>query len=183
MFIDIIFLLLMVWAVFKGFRRGLIVSVFSLLAIIAGLAAAIKVSALVAIQIGKVVNVSDKWLPLISFIVVFLGIVLLVRLGANLIQKTVEIAMLGWVNRLGGILLYVILFTVVYSIFLFYAEQLHFFKTETLQGSVTYPYIQPWGPKVMNSLGSIIPFFKDMFTELQQFFGGVAEKLPASPTS
>jgi membrane protein required for colicin V production len=183
MFIDIIFLLLMVWAVIKGFRRGLIVSVFSLLAIIAGLAAAIKVSALVAVQIGKVVNVSDKWLPLISFIVVFLGIVLLVRLGANLIQKTVEIAMLGWVNRLGGILLYVVLFTVVYSIFLFYAEQLHFLKTETLQGSVTYAYIRPWGPKVINSLGSIIPFFKDMFTELQQFFGGVAEKLPASPTS
>lgn len=183
MFIDIIFLLLMVWAVFKGFRRGLIVSVFSLLAIIAGLAAAIKVSALVAVQIGKVVNVSDKWLPLVSFIVVFLGIVLLVRLGANLIQKTVEIAMLGWVNRLGGILLYVILFTVVYSIFLFYGEQLHFLKTETLQGSVTYKYIQPWGPRVINSLGSIIPFFKDMFTELQQFFGGVAEKMPASPTS
>jgi membrane protein required for colicin V production len=183
MFIDVIFLLLMVWAVFKGFRRGLIVSVFSLLAIIAGLAAAIKVSSLVAIQIGKVVNVSDKWLPLISFIVVFLGIVLLVRLGANLIQKTVEIAMLGWVNRLGGIVLYVILFTVVYSIFLFYAVQLNFLKVETLQDSVTYAYIQPWGPRVINSLGSIIPFFKDMFTELQQFFGGVAEKLPASPTS
>jgi membrane protein required for colicin V production len=177
MFIDIIFLLLMVWAVIKGFRRGLIVSIFSLLAIIAGLAAAIKVSALVAVQIGKVVNVSDKWLPLISFVVVFLGIVLLVRLGANLIQKTVEIAMLGWVNRLGGVVLYIILFTVVYSIFLFYAAELHFLKTETLQDSVTYVYIQPWGPKVINSLGSLIPFFKDMFSELQQFFGGVAGNL------
>jgi membrane protein required for colicin V production len=176
MFIDIIFLLLMVWAVFRGFRRGLIVSIFSLLAIIAGLAAAIKVSALVAVQLGKVVNISDRWLPIISFVVVFLGIVLIVRLGANLIQKTVEIAMLGWVNRLGGILLYVILFTVVYSIFLFYAVQLHFFKEETIQHSVTYAYIQPWGPKVINSLGSIIPFFKDMFNELQQFFGGVAGK-------
>jgi len=182
MFIDIIFLLLMVWAVFRGFRRGLIVSIFSLLAIIAGLAAAIKVSALVAVQLGKVVNISDRWLPMISFAVVFIGIVLIVRLGANLIQKTVEIAMLGWVNRLGGILLYVILFTVVYSIFLFYAVQLHFFKEETIQTSVTYAWIEPWGPKVINSLGSIIPFFKDMFNELQQFFGGVAEKMPANPT-
>jgi len=182
MFIDIVFLLLMVWAVIKGFRRGLIVSIFSLLAIIAGLAAAIKISALVAVQLGKVVNISDRWLPMISFVVVFLGIVLIVRLGANLIQKTVEIAMLGWVNRLGGILLYVILFTVVYSIFLFYAVQLHFFKEEIIQQSVTYAYIEPWGPKVINSLGSIIPFFKDMFNELQQFFGGVAEKMPASPT-
>lgn len=183
MFIDIIFLLLIVWAVIRGFRRGLIASIFSLLAIIAGLAAAIKVSALVAVQLGKIVHLSDRWLPMISFVVVFLGIVLLVRLGANLIQKTVEIAMLGWVNRLGGILLYVILFTVVYSIFLFYAVQLHFFKEDTLRNSVSYAYIEPWGPRVINSLGSIIPFFKDMFNELQQFFGGVAEKMPASPTS
>ena len=172
----------MVWAVIRGFRRGLIVSIFSLLAIIAGLAAAIKVSALVAVQLGKVVNISDRWLPIVSFVVVFLGIVLIVRLGANLIQKTVEIAMLGWVNRLGGILLYVILFTVVYSIFLFYAVQLHLFKEETIQNSVTYAWIEPWGPKVINSLGRIIPFFKDMFNELQQFFGGVAEKMPANPT-
>ncbi|MEO5563290.1 MAG: CvpA family protein [Chitinophagaceae bacterium] len=178
MIIDIIFLIILIYAIIKGFRRGLIVGIFSFFAIIAGLAAAIKVSALVAVQIGKVINVSDKWLPVISFMVVFLGIVLLVRLGANLIQKTVEMAMLGWVNRLGGIVFYALLFTIVYSIILFYAEQIHLIKPGTIESSVTYSYIQPWGPKVINSLGTIIPFFKDMFAELQSFFGGVAQKIP-----
>ena len=42
MAIDIIFLVLLAMAAFKGFRRGFIVAIFSFLAIVIGLAAAIK---------------------------------------------------------------------------------------------------------------------------------------------
>ena len=48
MAIDIIFLVLLAMAAFKGFRRGFIVAIFSLLAIVIGLAAAIKFSVLVS---------------------------------------------------------------------------------------------------------------------------------------
>src|SRR5689334_10933665 len=103
MILDLIFVIILVLAVFKGYRRGLIVGIFSFLALIIGLAAAIKLSTIVAGYIGKAVNVSDQWLPIISFAVVFMLVVLLVRLGANLIERSIEIAMLGWVNKLGGI--------------------------------------------------------------------------------
>ena len=58
-----------------------------------------------------------------------------------------------------------------------YAEQVKLLQPETIQQSVTYKYVQPWGPKVINGLGSIIPLFKDMFGELKQFFDGVAKKI------
>src|ERR1700741_5182160 len=103
MLIDIIFVILLILAVIKGYRRGLIVGIFSFLAIIIGLAAAIKLSTVVAKYIGQAIKVSDTWLPIISFAAVFIIVVLLIRMGANLIQKTVEISLLGWVNRLGGI--------------------------------------------------------------------------------
>lgn len=176
MIIDIILAILLVLAVIKGFRRGLILGIFSFLAIMIGLAAAIKLSALVAGYIGASVNVSERWLPIISFIVVFFLVLLLVRLGAAFIQKSMEVAMLGWINRLGGILLYVVIYLIVYSILLFYAEQIHLLKPETISESVTYTYIRPWGPKVIDAMGWLLPFFRDMFTDLQSFFGGVAEK-------
>lgn len=84
--------------------------------------------------------------------------------------------MLGWVNRIAGLILYALLYSILFSIFLFYATQLHFIKTETIAASQAYPYLQPLGPKVINSLGTVIPFFKDMFSSLEQFF----EKLPAT---
>jgi membrane protein required for colicin V production len=174
---DLIFVVILILAIIKGYRRGLIVGIFSFIAIIIGLAAAIKLSAVVANYLGKAVKVSQQWLPLISFAVVFLVVVLLVRWGANIIQRTAEVAMLGWINRLGGILLYAALYITVFSVLLFYADKMHIIKQETIDKSVTYSFVQPWGPKAINALGKIIPFFRDMFDELEKFFDNVSHKI------
>ncbi len=177
MFLDLFFAVILLLAVWKGYRRGLIVGLFSLVAIIIGLAAAMKLSTVVAGYIGKAVKVSDEWLPVISFIVVFIIVVLLIRLAANAIEKTIEVAMLGWVNKLGGIVLYVVIYTVVFSVLVFYAEQVKLLKPDTIRTSVTYPYIQPLGPKVINTFGRLVPVFKDMFGDLAHFFDGVAKDM------
>ena len=176
MLIDIVLVILLILALIKGFQRGLIVGIFSFVAIIVGLAAAIKLSAVAAGYIGDTVKISERWLPVLSFAVVFIGFVLLVRLGANLIQKTVEIGMLGWVNRLGGMILYAAIYLIVYSVILFYAEQVKLIQPESIEHSVTYSFIQPWGPKAIDGFAYVIPVFKDMFAELGSFFDGVAEK-------
>ena len=178
MILDIIFAVIVIFAIIKGIQRGLIVGLFSFLAVIIGLAAAIKLSAVVAGHIGKAIKISDAWLPLISFAIVFIGVILLVRLGANLIQKTVEIGMLGWINRLGGILFYLAIYIIVYSVLLFYAEQIKLLQPETINKSLTYSFVQPWGPKAINAFGKMIPVFKDMFSDLEEFFGRVSKKLP-----
>ena len=178
MILDIIVAVILILAVIKGYRQGLIVALFSVVAFIIGLAAALKLSVVVAGYIGQSVKISDKWLPIISFAIVFLIVVLLVRLGARFIQKTVEFAMLGWLNRLSGILLYAGLYILIFSILIFYADQLGFIKPETKNESVTYAYIQPWGPKLMEGLGKIIPVFKGMFNDLEDFFDGVSKQVP-----
>ena len=178
MILDIIVAVILILAIIKGYRQGLIVALFSFIAFFIGLAAALKLSVVVADYLGKSVKVSDKWLPIISFAVVFLIVVLLVRLGARFIQKTVELAMLGWLNRLGGILLYTGLYILIFSVLIFYADQLGFIKPETKNESVTYAYIQPWGPKLMEGLGKIIPIFKGMFNDLEDFFDGVSKQVP-----
>lgn len=170
MIIDLVYVVLVVIAVFKGYQRGLIVGLFSFLAIIIGLAAAMKLSTVVAEYIDDSVNVSDKWLPVVSFAVVFIIVVLLVRWGANLIEKTAEAVMLGWLNKLGGILLYAAIYTTVFSIIVFYLEQIAIIKPETINKSLTYSFIQPWGPKAINAFATVVPVFKDMFTELENFF-------------
>jgi len=177
MILDIVFAVIIILAIIKGYRRGLIVGLFSLIAIVIGLAAAIKLSAVVADYLGKAVKISDRWLPIISFAVVFLIVVLLIRLGANAIQKLTETVMLGWVNRLGGIILYIIIYTTILSVLIFYGEQLKVIKPETKDKSVTYSFIQPWGPRAINAIGTAVPIFKNMFADLEDFFGGVSEKI------
>jgi membrane protein required for colicin V production len=176
MIIDIIALVLLVLAIFKGISKGLIVAVFSLVAFIVGLAAALKLSAVVAEYLGNSVNISHRWLPVLAFFLVFLIVVLLIRLGARMLEGVTSAIMLGWLNRLGGVLFYAIIYFMVYSIILFYATNLGVIKPETAQASVTYGFIQPMAPKIMDTLGLAIPFFKNMFDRLLQFFQNVSDK-------
>lgn len=177
MLIDLIFAVILVLAILKGYQLGLVIGLFSLVAVIIGLAAAMKLSTVVAGYIGKAVKVSEEWLPIISFAVVFLIVLLLIRLGARAIEKAIEVVLLGWVNKIGGIILFAAIYITVFSVLLFYAEQMKLLQADTIDKSVTYSFVQPWGPKAMNGFGSIVPIFKDMFSELEQFFDGVAKEI------
>lgn len=177
MLIDIIFAVLLVIAIVKGYHKGLIIAFFSILAFILGLAAALKLSAFVADYLKDSINISAKWLPFIAFAIIFFIVVMIVSLGGKLIEKTFQAVMLGWLNQLGGILLYVALYMIILSIFIFFTEKLQLLQAEVIESSLTYNFIQPWAPKVMDNFGKLIPPFKDMFTELGEFFSLLPNKI------
>lgn len=176
MIIDVAFIIVLILSVFKGLRKGLVLGIFSLLAFIIGLAAALKLSVVVAEYLKDNGGALSKWLPLFSFMLVLIAVIFLVGLVARVIKKTMQFAMLGWIDRIGGILLYALIYTIIFSIFLFFAVKLFLIQPETRVDSTLYPYVAPCGPKVMDNLGKIIPIFKDMFTQLQDFFGSLAKK-------
>ena len=176
MLIDIIAFALLILSLWKGLRKGLIIAIFSFLAFIIGLAAALKLSAIVADYLESSTNISHRWLPVLAFIAVFIIVALLVRLGAKMLEGVVEMAMLGWLNRIGGVVFFILIYFFIFSILLFYATQLHLIKTETAESSVTYAYIEPFAPKIMSIIGSIIPFFRNMFDQLLQFFQNISDK-------
>ena len=173
--IDIAYCILVALAIYKGYSKGIIIAIASVAAYLVGLAAALKLSATVAAYMAEQTNLG-KWLPAASFFIVFMAVVLLVRMLASVIQKTFETLLLGWANRLAGAILFVILYTFIYSIFLFYAVQLQLIKPAATQASICYAYIQPIGPKVISGLAVVVPWFKNMFAELAQFFEGFANK-------
>jgi membrane protein required for colicin V production len=176
MIIDLIAIGLIIFSIIKGFRKGLVVALFSLLAFVIGLAAALKLSAAVARYLENSTQISQRWLPVLAFAIVFFVVVLLVRLGAKALEGVLKVAMLGWLNKLGGMVFYLLLYFFIFSIFLFYAAQLHIIKPETAQVSVTYPYIYPMAPSVIEWLGAIFPFLKNMFVELENFFTELSRK-------
>jgi membrane protein required for colicin V production len=176
MLIDIIAIILVCLAVFKGYSKGFVVAVFSFLAFFIGLAAAVKLSAVVADYLKGATNISQKWLPVLAFTLVFIIVVLLVRLGARAIEGALRLAMLGWLNKLGGIFFYGLLYLFIFSIVLFYAEKLHIIKAPVLDASLTAAFIKPFGPKALEALGWLVPAFKNMFTDLENFFGGFSKR-------
>jgi len=130
-------------AVFKGIRNGLIVAIFSIVGWILGIIAAFKFSNVAAGYLKGLVSMSPRTLYIISFIIVFLLVMLLVNLGAKLVEKTVELAFMGWINRLGGIFFYVLLYTLIFSVMIYFAERVKLISDESIAASRVYPWVKP----------------------------------------
>jgi membrane protein required for colicin V production len=174
MIIDLICIVLLVFAIYKGMQKGLVVAAFSFLGIIIGMAAALKLSAVVAGALKSYTHINAGWLPFAAFLFTLIAVWLLVRMGAALLETAFEMAFLGWFNKLAGVLLYGILYLTLFSILLFYANKLQLFSTTELSASKTYSYIEPLGPAVMKLFSNLLPMMKGVFDELSAFFGSLS---------
>ncbi len=175
--IDIITAVLLAVAVMRGLRQGLVMALFSLLAYIIGLAAALKLSAVAALYLERNVELPSRWLPVVSFILVFAVVVMLVRFAGKFIGESLEWAFMGWANKLAGALGYALLYMLIWSVLLFYAQQLQLIKPAAVSASLSWPIVQPLAPVIIENTGKLLPFLRDSFDALQHFFGQVAEQV------
>jgi membrane protein required for colicin V production len=105
---------------------------------------------------------------------IFIGVILLIRLAGKAIEKTLETASIGFINRGAGAILFLILYLAITSILFFYIEKMGLLGREVMDASITWDWIAPWGPAVLDGIGLLIPLFKDMFDSLNGFFDEVS---------
>jgi membrane protein required for colicin V production len=117
-YIDIVLVLLLVFSAIGGFKNGLIVELASLAALILGIWGAIHFSYVTSEFLIENLNFNSEHLPVISFIVTFVVIVILVHIVANVVDKMVETVMLGFVNKLAGLVFGVLKTALILSIVL-----------------------------------------------------------------
>ncbi|HEY4936558.1 MAG TPA: CvpA family protein, partial [Puia sp.] len=121
--IDFFFYIIIFLAILQGWRKGLILGLFSTVCGLIGLAAAVKLSAVLATHMKSDLHMTTRWLPVIAFILVFVLVIIVIRWAGRLLEKLIKLILLGWLNKLGGILLFLILYLSVYSIILFYGTE------------------------------------------------------------
>src|SRR5258708_2558765 len=95
MILDVVGIILIILFFIRGYMRGFIVAVFSVLAILLGILCALKFSQVLSAWMLEKGYVTSGWVQIISYVVLFIGVLLLVRLLARMIQKAAEGMMLG----------------------------------------------------------------------------------------
>jgi membrane protein required for colicin V production len=175
MFIDIVVLVAIIGGAWKGYQKGLLMALFSTISLLVGLAAAVKLSSIVGPWLAASFQIESKYLPFISFALVLVSVVILIRFFASMVQKTFEAIKMGFINRIGGMALYLFLYISLISVVLYYLQKMAVLSDDIIKQSATAPYILPWGPAVLDALGAILPVFENMFNELNGFFDEVAK--------
>lgn len=173
MMLDIIGIALIVLFFVRGYMKGIIVAAFSILAIILGIVCSLKLSERFATFLSDQHIITSGWCQLVSYIAIFIGIVFIVRLIAKAIESSLEMAMLGWVNRGIGGLLYAFMISVVWSTFLWIGTKMHIINETTIMSSKTYPYLSQLTPWLFQRIGKLWPMVTDIFHDLELFFGKV----------
>ena len=103
-YIDMFIMVLLVWAVYRGFTRGFIMQLTLLIALALGIFLALKLSGYTARQLENRISINPESLYLVSvgitFVVVFIGI----NITGKLIEKMAESVQLSFTNRIFGVL-------------------------------------------------------------------------------
>jgi membrane protein required for colicin V production len=121
--IDGIVALPLAWGLWRGFRKGLIVEVASLVALISGLYAGFHGSDRVATALKAQFDWSDQVVAISAFILAFVAVVAGIHFLAKLLEKTVQAASLGGVNKVLGALFSVAKWALLLSIFIYILDQ------------------------------------------------------------
>jgi membrane protein required for colicin V production len=100
--LDIILLVPLVWLAYRGLRRGLIIELASLAALILGIYASIHFSWFAADLLAEWLNIEPEYMSIVSFIVTFIAVVVLVYSVGKVIEKMVDMVALGFLNKLLG---------------------------------------------------------------------------------
>ena len=102
--LDIIILVPLLWGAYKGFTKGFVMEIVSLLAFVVAILVAFKTLHL-GIELIRPYISAESFLPLISFVIIFIGVVLLINLAGKLIKKFLDITLLGKVDDIAGAVL------------------------------------------------------------------------------
>lgn len=179
MAIDWIFYILLALFLYRGYRKGFILALFSVVALLAGIVAATKLSGTIVAALVDNHPQWAQWMPLVVYVLVFILVAWLVRLLAKGLQKTVEAVAMGWLNRTVGALLYGILIGLIYSVFLWLLTKMNLLSPETISASKTYAVLEPLAPRVFEWVGALLPFAKEGFEELGHLFEQINQHLSA----
>ncbi|HLO59460.1 MAG TPA: CvpA family protein [Bacteroidales bacterium] len=102
-YIDLFVLVLLVYAIFKGFTKGFILQMTVIAALGLGIYAALKLSDLTALKLKGHVSLSPESLHLLAMGLTFALVFFLVWLLGKLVEKMVEAMDLSMLNRLFGV--------------------------------------------------------------------------------
>ncbi len=150
--LDIIFLIPLLFALYRGFKKGLVHMIASLAALILGIVGAMQLRPVFASLLDSIFHISAEYLQVIAFAVAFVVIVLIVHLAAFLVEKLVKAVALNFVNRLLGMGFGVLVTAFVISMILWPINQINeeqeLIKPERIEGSLLYGPLSAFAPAV-----------------------------------
>ena len=167
-YLDIIIAIILLLFGWKGFRKGLIIEVVTLVAFVVGIWGAMHFSDFTADHLKDVMEIDPKFLNTVAFVLTFVLLVILVNIIGWLLTKAVKAMNLGFFNRLGGAIIGLAKGLLLCSTFVLVINNLQWFgvvKEEVRKESLLYPYVEKTVPYLYKGFDLVKGYAKEMMPE------------------
>jgi membrane protein required for colicin V production len=164
--IDIVITLLLVLGAYFGYKRGFLAELFFLAALILGVFIGFKLTGWGVEYLHKHFNADTAFLPYLSFLIIFIGVVVLVIFIGGRIKHLMDQSFLGKVDSIAGAILGVMKYAFCASVIFWLTEKVNYtLPNSWVQGSWLYPKTVGFAKSVSEFFGGFLPFFKEIFRQ------------------
>lgn len=159
--LDVVLLILFIPGIIRGISKGFLEQAIALVGIVISVWAAFKFLGPVCSLLGQYVSFSEDLLKVLAFLLILVTVSLVVLLLAKLLTKVIEMALLGWLNKVLGVVSAVLVTAVVLGVIIILFDtvnvQFSLVKSDILETSVMYNLLKDFGY-------FIFPFLKQLIT-------------------
>lgn len=141
-------------------------SLISLLAIVIGIFGGFKLMGEGMLFLQREFNADKTVLPYLSFILIFVVIVVLVNLLGRTIKASIDQTFLGKLDAIMGAILGIFRWLFLLSVVLWIMDSLEYSPGENwTEGSVLYPVTAHFATELAGWMSNFLPFLKESFKQ------------------
>ena len=158
--LDIIILICLIPAVVQGIRKGFISQAISIVSLVVGVWASARFANIVGDWISRYITASEQILKVVAFAIILVAVFVVLGLLGRLLEGVIKLIMLGWLNKLLGVVFSLIKSFLILGIVVLAFNSLNatfgFVKPEVLADSVLYPVVKGLADAVFPYLKSLL---------------------------
>lgn len=168
--LDILILVPLIWSAYKGFTKGLMIELLTLVAIVASIVLSFKLLHGAIILLKNNLEKVPPMLPVLVFVGLFVGILVILVMLNNMFKNIVyQTPLKSMDNALGALLGLFKAALLVSSVLWLINKSEAVFGKEILKESVLAPIIMPITTATFKVFSIILPFVKDLLQDLELF--------------
>ncbi len=163
---DIVIAITLLVGTILGYKRGFLLELFFLIALILGVFIGFKLMSWGVEFLAQKFNADTAVLPYISFAVIFIIVVVVVNFIGGRIKSSIDKTFLGKMDAAAGAVLGLLKYAFSISIILWLIDSFKISLPERwVSNSKLYPVVAQVAPTVASCFGDLLPFFKETFSQ------------------
>lgn len=175
MVIDLLFAIAALYGFWIGYSRGIIQTIFRILAYVIGLMAAFRFAPAMTDFLESVFSNTNPLMFVAGFLLSFVLTMLFIRLLARGLEGLLEAGNINVINQVAGGLLLASVLVLVYSVIVWFADSSKIISEQTKRESYTYEYLEVYPTYVWEVGKHVKPVFQDFWDHTVDFLDRVED--------